>query len=83
MFGPESLKQRGNMQQVRLVDWDVSECQAPGADVGSALEESARDCWGMIFRQSTVARLIKDILRYPADVVMLQLRRHERCCQAA
>ncbi len=48
---------------------------AEGTELTSGL---TGECWNSVFRQSQFAHLLQEILGHPADVVMLQLRCHER-----
>lgn len=90
---PRSLSQpiqSRSTQQVRLVEWDLSEWltedpESPAVLEGSDSEANAPESgvkgggWRGLLRQSQFVPLLQEILRHPADVVMLRLRRHERC----
>jgi len=70
------------MRQIRTVVWDVLawlpvDPAAGNHAAGTALS-GGNDCWHSVFSQPLVAQLLLDILMRPADLVMSQLRRHER-----
>ena len=68
-----------NTRQVTFVDWDCNLLRKHSDAVDDIVSGLSGDkCWHTIFGQSLFAGLIHNILQYPADLVMLQLKRHER-----
>ena len=73
-----------NVEQVRFVDWDLeSLTEVSNTTVDNMVSGLTGDtCWHAVFVQSKFAGLIQEILRNPADLVLLPLKRQERLVSA-